>query len=252
MRYHSPLVTVLLLCAGVPLFAQGASRAGRAPIPLQVISGVVRDSATGAPLVAATIDIGRTDSTDSKGRFTFVQVPAGEIGFSLRCPTRTWQGKLLLFRKMRIVPGSDVTMELRVDTSLCNEPAPRAVRGEFRGYYRSGFEESEFSPCADSALGVPMGEHAQNGWTGTLAWVGFNASSEASLAAARKAFRARHRDDDGVYVRWIGTLEGPGRYGRGPASSYLFRVDSVAYMGPMNGDACVNSPENAERSGSKP
>lgn len=230
------LGAALLACvAGIPLPCAAQTT---------IIRGTVRDSLTGRPLVAAMVEAGRRDSTDDRGAFTLGHVPSGEVTFGLFCPTRTMRGKNILLQRMRLVPGTELSIDLRVDTVLCDEPEYREFRAELRGLYARGFEWDGFRICADSTLPLPRDANRSSPWSDAYTSVYIPPSAQESFGrAVEKGAPEYMRSEIAIYVRWTGTFRGPGQYGHLGLTPYAFTVDSVAFIGPARQDVCVRPPE---------
>ena len=211
------------------------------------IVGIVLDSASGRPIVGAFVTaqsaIGRR-RTDAHGHFLIAPVAVGIQGFELNCPSRTLLGLPLLSKRIRVAPGDSLVIDVRVDSTLCSEPPYREVTGEFRGFWATGFEESAFSMCADSTLGIPQRDQfgGSDDWSDLVAWVTLTDRAAAEwrqLEAAR-----RGKSSEVPYVRWHGTLKGPGIYGHMGVSAYEMRVDHVQYIGTGDSRVCRSPPDS--------
>lgn len=242
------LAAALLSLATIAVFGQPAIGQGR-------IVGTVRDSASGRPLigalVAAQLMHGRVQ-TDSHGRFALDQVTPGVQELELNCPSRTALGRRLLVKRMRVLAGDSVVMALSIDMSLCDEPPYREITGDFRGHYSAGFEHSAFSVCADTRLGIaPVATAADDidGWSEVIAWVSFTPQGLAdwrrlqTTAAADSVRLVESRGFGWQYVRWHGTLRGPGTYGHFGGSAYEMLVDTILYLGSGDRTVCQHPPD---------
>lgn len=231
-----------LLLGGRPASAQREVTKGA------VISGVVLDSASRRPIVGARVDAMPGQAhwaiTDSAGRFRVDDLEFDEVDFDVYCPSQTQLGKLLVGRHMATPAGSRKTLRLLVDGRRCVEPPRRSIAGTFRGHYRTGFEESGFRMCADSASGIRASRGEPGGFGEERIWVRFSPAAERRpfpWPAVSGGGRGRIRN---VYVRWAGTLTGPGRFGHFAMSPYEIVVDSVLYVSPNARESdCANSPE---------
>jgi hypothetical protein len=163
-------------------------------------------------------------------------------------------GRQLLAKRIRVQVRDSTVIDLRVDSSVCDEPPYREVTGELRGFWSSGFEHSAFSVCADSALGIPH-RPARAGddddWSEVVAWVTF---ADQGLADWRRleaspmgdSVRAAKQFGMGMgtpYVRWHGTLKGPGFFGHMGVSAYGMTVDRVSYIGIGDSRVCRQPPD---------
>jgi hypothetical protein len=191
------------------------------------VRGQVLDSATQSPLANAFVEArlparhGR-ELTDSAGEFLLDWVEPGEVLIDVHCPTHTSFGELVLTSPTKVDTGQTVEVELRVDATRCNEPAPGTRRVHVRGRYTSAFEQLEFTPCRDD-------EHALDSiWGGRKlqrAWIEIADSS-------RLVTPDWPRGNGDNYQRWwyievAGELTGPGRHGHMGVSPYRLEVDTV-------------------------
>lgn len=235
-----------LCCAALaPLLAQRTSEVGR-------VVGTVRDSASGRPLANALVVIIPNESglqyTDSLGRFSINWIRPGVVNFKMVCPSRMPTGRTLLAKPLRVFANDSVVMVVRVDQTLCEEPSYREVRGQVRGFYSSGFEESRLVLCADSMLGIP-GIPDMPDWSDQTAWVRFSPEGLVDWNLPRPVSAsdsARALDLGGrgkIYVRWEGLLRGPGRFGHMGASPYEVTVEKTLYRGVGDGSVCSRPPD---------
>ena len=209
------------------------------------IFGTVRDSATGAPVAGAKVaalrgQYGRIE-TDTAGGYSLDRLEWPDVELELHCPSRTLLGKRLLVRTMHLQANSSVRVDLTVDRALCDEPPFRKVKGEFRGAYSAGFEESSFQICADSSLGLPPAHPRDIGRSPITAWVEYTAHAQ-NQRSIKWPTDAELEGSPLIYVRWRGTLSGPGTYGHLGVSDYLFEVDSIVHVAVWNGSGCLSEP----------
>ena len=235
MRSTLLLILGLSLLPVVELEAQFRAR----------VFGTVRDSATGSPIVGAKVaalrgQYGRIE-TDSAGAYSLDRLEWPDIELELHCPSRTLLGKRLLVRAMHLRAHSSVQMNLVVDRELCDEPSFRKVTGQFRGAYAAGFEESSFQICADSSLGLPLAHPQDIGRSPITAWVEYSPQAQRKRSIKWPS-TAELGDSPLTYVRWRGTLSGPGSYGHMGVSDYLFEVDSIEHVATWNGGSGLNEP----------
>jgi hypothetical protein len=235
------MVRSILLCM-VPLF--WLVHEAQAQFHARVF-GLVRDSASGAPIGGAKVAALRGQPgrivTDSAGRYNLDHLEWPEFELELNCPSRTLLGKRLLVRRMRLHANSSVRVDLVVNRSLCDEPPLKKVTGEFRGAYSAGFEESSFQICADSSLGLPAAHPQDIGRSLIIAWVEYTPRAQ-NQKSIRWPSEAERHGTPLTYVRWRGNLTGPGTYGHLGVSEYLFEVDSIVHVAGWNGGACLYEP----------
>ena len=192
---------------------------------------VVIDSVSGRPLVRAGVQApGGLAYTDTAGRFTFNRVPL-VTELRVRCPTMRRLLGPLAHKQTLNLEAVDTTVVVRLDATECIEPPIQSTRGEFRGHYTSGFESSEFRPC--NGLPAPA-KFFDDKWG--AAWVVF--SSRVSL---RKVKWPKVADSSGyptLFVRWEGTMTGPGGYGHMSLATFEFVVDRVLEIRASRPDDC--------------
>ena len=200
-----------------------------------VVEGVVRDMA-GSPmqksLVCADIPRGpswltsRCSRTDSAGTYRVDSIAPGRRRVSVFCETvRGLGSKHVASDSIDVDGGATVRRDWAVSRVGCDPRTIRHVRGIFRGHYTPGFESSEFVPCAADGWFAPGDSLDWYPFNNRRAWVewapGFN---------QRLKWPTAPRDKHGyspLYVRWRGTIVGPGRYGHMGVSAFEMSVDSV-------------------------
>lgn len=254
----SPRFSRLLLAAA--LFVMGpralaaqdrpAFLAGPATLHLAVI-----DSSTGAPMARLLVHVtaaplsppprgrGLPDNArvlfeqrlDRQGRQTIRRLPEGTTSLEVYCPDRDGPWIPVLVRRDVQLAGESV-VEIRVPTSPCEVPTPPKTSryGRYHGFLGAARGFSSFFPCADAGGALlPDG--------------GAKAGRYADVVFARRLWMApsmgeAERDSitggSRAWVRWAGTLSGPGRYGKFGRAMYEMRVDSIFEIGPPAGKRC--------------
>jgi len=112
-----------------------------------------------------------------------------------------------------------------VSPAGCDLRPVRRVTGIFRGRYTPGFEASEFVPCKADAWFIPTDSLATYPYDAKNAWVTWSTFRNPELK-----WPPAPKDEYGnpvYYVRWRGTVVGPGRYGHMGVAPFQFFVDSV-------------------------
>ena len=184
---------------------------------------MVRDSVSGRPIARAGIHAeGRIGLswTDSTGRSLMKGVPRSSV-LIVRCPAeRRLAGRVVLRRPLALQAGADTQVTVGVDAATCAEPPVTSVSGEFRGHFTSGFESSDFRPCN----GLPPEARVYDDSWGA-AWVRF--SKEAEKRPIRWPTSPDSEAYPTIFVRWRGTLTGPGAYGHLGVAAYEFVVDEI-------------------------
>lgn len=200
-----------------------------------VLEGVVRDI-SGLPMQKSLVcaDIPRSPSsltsrcsrTDSTGTYRVDSIASGRRRVSVFCETvRGLGSRHVVSDSIEFDDGASVRRDWAVSRVGCDPRSIRRVTGVFRGHYTPGFESSEFVPCT------------ADGWFvrgDSLDW--YPLDNRRAWAEWAPGFRQRlkwpnaPRDQHGYsrfYVRWRGTVVGPGRYGHMGVSAFEIRVDSV-------------------------
>jgi hypothetical protein len=199
------------------------------------IAGVVRDSVPRPPTrkqsVCALIPAGqstfywRCADIDSSGAYRLDSLPLERIQISIQCQTIGIMNKGLVYDSIAFTQPTVVRRDWVVDRAGCDPRPLRRVTGVFRGHYTPGFESSEFVPCAADAWFLPG--DSLNVYRIDMR----NAWADWPTRADRKVkWPDAPRDSYGnprFYVRWRGTVEGPGNYGHMGVSAFGFNVDSV-------------------------
>lgn len=192
------------------------------------IYGQLIDSATGKPIAYAGLNIHSKSGlafSDSLGWYLLFDMPTGKQVIEFRCPAkRTFVGRRFTTRTITISGTTDSNVTFTLDLSRCVEPPIETRTGEFTGRYVPGFESSRFTPCRPFA---DLRGTAYEGYEG-YAWVTFD---DSVLNRARAKWPDSGRDPyPPFFVRWKGTLTGPGGYGHLGVSSYLLRVSEILEM----------------------
>ncbi len=115
-----------------------------------------------------------------------------------------------------------------VSSAGCDLRPLRQVSRIFTGHYTPGFESSKFVPCANDAWFVPTDSLDLYPYDAKEAWVTWRDAANQQVKwpdAPRDEYK-----NPTYYVRWRGTLVGPGRYGHLGVSPFQFFVDSVLLL----------------------
>lgn len=197
------------------------------------VRGTVTDSLTGTPLAGVHVGVGKATryrgaTTDSLGRYVLSNVPFGRQDIEFRCPSRTFLGRRLVKRQVVVDESNhEATLSVHVPPRGCFEPDSSSRMGIYRGYYSVGFEESQFIPCHDSAVGLQDGLLPGDFLVPLSAWVAFAKTAFQQKVAWPPPDTANQRQSARYFVRWRGTLTGPGIYGHMGVSAFRFVVDSI-------------------------
>jgi len=200
------------------------------------IAGTVRDSVSGrAPgrtSVCTFFPVGRSylesrcATVDTLGAYRLDSLPARRLRVSVQCQTvrgPTW--KELAADSLGLTGNVVARRDWTVSVAGCDTRLVRRVSGIFRGHYTPGFESSKFVPCAADAWFIPADSLDAYSYDARRAW----ATLPKGLGE-RLAWPDAPRDSHGnprYYVRWRGTVVGPGSFGHMGVSPFEFFVDSV-------------------------
>jgi len=223
------LLALFTLALSSPAVAQNTPRR------LAAIGGVVRDSASGRAVqkasVCTLIPAGpsllsqRCGVVDSTGRYRLDSLPLRSLRISVQCETLRGLGKALASDSVVFTDTVLVRRDWLVSRTGCDPRPVRRVTGVFRGHYTSGFEASEFIPCAADGWFIPGDSLDTYPFNARRAWVTWPAAVGESVKwpdAARDRY-----GNSRYYVKWRGTVVGPGRYGHMGVSTFEFQVDTV-------------------------
>ena len=204
-----------------------------------VIRGTVTDSVTGAPIVGAKVTVrcptctGRLE-TDSLGRYAYGRLPNGYWEIEFHCPSRTLLGPE--FARRRAIVGMEASeVNVVVPESACSEPPYAERYGVFRGFWDQAFEEERFTPCRDSASGIPEPLLPDRRALGARIGATLTPAAQRQVErwperlAMLAGYAARQKIVLGMryFVVWRGVFRGPGRYGHGGLSAFEIGVDSI-------------------------
>lgn len=211
MRYCLRYLTPLLLTA--PVVARPQSLVDTSHVRGKLVGDLV-DTSSGLPLRRGLVCRigGQCRGADSLGHFEYPWLSPGEQVFTVLCDTGRLFPRELDTLRVRLQPGQHLELRFGVNATGCDQ-RPFAVEvGEFRGHYTSGFEESSFVSCGDTAV--------------FRTWVDLAGKAQ-QQERPRWPGAVRGESYQRVYVRWRGTLVGPFHYGHFGVASYHLQVDSI-------------------------
>lgn len=200
------------------------------------IVGVVRDAATGRPVQKASVNaqviVGgrlvarRWSRIDSTGAYQLDSV-AGLVRMTVGCArVRPSFGMVIASDSVALADSGVVRRDWSVTTTGCDSRPVRHVSGVFRGHYTPGFESSEFVPCLADGWFLPSDSLSTTPYDERRAWATWSPAASRHVAWPDTAPRDSYGNPQ-FYVRWRGTVIGPGHYGHMGVSAFEFRVDSV-------------------------
>lgn len=227
IRFLFPLAATSLICR--PAFAQ-IERGG-----LASITGSVRD--TGAfryprsfsvctfIRVESSIYSARCSKVDTAGSYLIEKLPLNGFRFSVQCGTLRGLAKIVSSDSIVFTDTARVRHDWVVSSVGCDLRPVRKLTGVFSGHYTPGFESSRFVPCPADAWFIPSDSLDTYRYDARRAWATWRNAKNQELK-----WPDAPRDDYGnetYYVRWRGTVVGPGSYGHMGVSPFEFFVDSV-------------------------
>jgi len=231
------------------LHVMGASMAAaQSPATAEaLIEGTVRDS-TGQPVQRTQVctiiwksrAVGRAlcGSTDSTGAYRVDSLPASRLGLAVTCQgVRQFGGRLLASDSIDFPTGARVRRDWIVSRRGCDPRPIRRVTGIFRGHYTPGFESSAFVPCESDGWFLPADSLEAYSLDSRRAWATF----QPGVSQQRLEWPDVEHDRYGnprYYVRWRGTVVGPGHYGHLGVSPFEIRVDSLLDLRAPNKHDC--------------
>ena len=206
------------------------------PLPrTAAMFGMVRDSASGDPIhkawVCAFIPAGlssiesRCARVDTVGAYRLDSLPAVGMRVSVSCETIRGMGQGLAYDSVVFADSASLRRDWTVPTAGCDRRPVRRMAGVFRGHYTPGFESSEFVPCAADGWFIPGDSLDLYPFSARRAWTTWPPGVGRGLKWP-DARRDRYGNSR-YYVRWRGTVVGPGRYGHLGVSAFEFVVDTV-------------------------
>jgi hypothetical protein len=211
-----------------------------------IITGTVRDSGTvrytrrfsvctWIPEGTSTYSF-RCADTDSLGSYRLSGLPPIRLLIGVQCETINGFGKALASDSIGFHDTIAVRRNWAVSTNGCDPRPIRRVANTFRGRFSPGFESSEFVPCKADAWFTPNDSLETYPFDARFAWVAWSAAAYQRVKWPR-APKDRHGNPV-YYVRWHGTVVGPGRYGHLGVAPFEFVVDSVLEMRPPRKGDC--------------
>jgi len=224
-----------------------ADAAAQRPSGTAVLTGTVRDADGGGAVpraqVCATLSSGahlawwHCAPVDSAAAFRIDSLPAGTWKVEVVCSTIGPFALTLATDEVAVSEAGPARRDWSVEPMAeCDRRPLRRFSGEFRGYYTPGFESSEFVPCVEDAWFLPSDALRMSPYDQRRAWVKL---SDVRLPAEFRLPDAP-RDEYGnprYFVRWRGTIEGPGHYGHLGVSAFELRVDTIIEIhAPRKGD----------------
>jgi hypothetical protein len=150
-------------------------------------------------------------------------VPAGTWDVEFRCPSDYVVGRIIKVKRIIVMPGEGVSVNVEVPQGHCHEPAYSEIKSEFRGYIFFGFELSRFTPCDAAAFNL-----SQNTFTGSNnIWASNIPIEQLGL-----------KEETLYYTEFKGTLAGPGRFGHFGIFDHEVVVEEVNKIVEVDEEDC--------------
>ena len=210
----------------------GTSASPQASAAGQGLHGVVRETparASGRRLSVCVFISSQPKcaAVDSAGAYRFDSLPLVKVQVAVICETVRMFGGWLVTDSIQISSAERTRRDWAVSMAGCDLRPVRRMSGDFSGHYVGGFEASEFRPCEGDGWFTSSDSLELYPFDNRRAWVTW---SERASKGVRWPQGAPPRDSDGnprYFVRWRGTVVGPGRYGHMGISAFEFLVDSL-------------------------
>jgi hypothetical protein len=200
--------------------------------------GTLLDSATRRPLTRGGACVWLTASPhappmrcvpadSATGVFRLAGLQPGEYTLRLQCVSLTLPGSVLDHVSVEITRAEPVRREFSVNTATCDKRPRRVITGTFRGHYSAGFEESRFTPCPADRWFIPSDSVGTRFVRRGEAWVTWRTPPGRRPPVAWPEVERDRHGGRKYYVRFSGTVTGPGSYGHIGIAPFLMTVDSV-------------------------
>lgn len=222
--------------------------------PLTRFSGSVTDARTGLPLERTIVCFSwpvrgeACSRPDSLGMFQLDSMPNMVGTLTTRCITDGFMSRQVM--QVSLYPDTLAgPVTVAIDTASCDTRPVRRERRTLSGHYSSGFENSSFVPCPSDSWLLPSDTTSRGGPLGARAWVEWDRSSDSTPGRPATWPRAREFPHDvDAFVRWTGTLIGPGGFGHFSGSPFAFHVDSIVEVrAPRKGDCRPAGPSSTRQ-----
>jgi hypothetical protein len=179
-------------------------------------------------------------TTSLAGTFRLDSLPLGAVGLRVVCQAPRLFGKQIPQTFTADAARKPGTIVILMNTAGCDERPLRTVSRTFRGIWNSGFEMSDFSPCAADSWSLASDTiGVGNRDEGAGAWVTSLPDRKGKLWPRVKPGAARAIPGGySSYVEWHGTVTGPGHYGHLGVAAFKIEVDSVIKMRAPSANDC--------------
>jgi hypothetical protein len=223
---------------GVPCHAQAT----------RVLVGTATEALSGTPIRKAAVCtrlptgpasfLGRCAAVGVDGTYRLDSLPVGSVEVTLSCAAIRGFGKRLVTDTLLPGQPGEQSHDWVASTVGCDLRPVREVAGTFRGHYTPGFESSEFIPCPSDAWFLPGDSLDTYPYDARRAWATWPRDRRMNSFTAWPDVPADSWGNPRYYVRWRGTVVGPGQYGHMGVSPFEFRLDSILEVRPPAKDDC--------------
>ena len=179
-------------------------------------------------------------TTSVAGTFRLDALPLGSVNLNVACETTRIFERQIQPTFTAVAAAKPGTIIMLMNTTGCDDRPVRTISRVFRGFWSSGFEMNDFSPCSDDSWGLASDTTGNgNGTQATRAWVTALPERGTNLWPKSKRLEARRIAGGYIsYVEWRGTITGPGHYGHLGGAPFKIAVDSVIKMRAPSAKDC--------------
>lgn len=218
---------------------QGKTGPGRVVVTIR--DSVGRDSLVRGSVCTSAGVVVRCAPHAAGSRFVISDLPAGNYAVGVACETgRPLDSRTLGSVVTRVADSVPVDVAISVSFAGCDMRPIRRVAGMMVGHHMAGGQTSRVAPCRPDEWFVASDSNR-------MTWLEFPEHARGAMKRGEgspiftKDDRGRLQLLEGYedfFVKLVGTLEGPGRFGPLGTSAFQFVVDSVLSIEPGAGGDC--------------
>jgi hypothetical protein len=248
VRTHSSLESMSrlhllpLLLGFAPTLLHGQIRADATRI---VIAGTVRADSSASPphrtMVCLRQPQNRTGSqlsrscvsVTSSGHYSLEGTALGPYEVWAYCGTEAGANRFFFSTTIDSIPHFPSQVDISTSSYGCDPRPPRRYSGTYSGHWRTGFEASQITLCPAvlTVTGMPF-------LTGETFWVDIESSMASSKHLVFPPVTIPPRDAPTYFVRFRGSIAGPGDYGRYSAFRWQVTMDSILSLSDPAASRC--------------
>lgn len=181
----------------------------------------------------------RCADVDSTGSYELGDLPEGMLAVEVTC-NPVFTGSLYRVLAADSIAARSDDQSRRnwsVSTAGCDQRIVRKVRGRYRGYYSTGFEESSFSPCPADAWFLPSDSLEMYPYDARNAWL--TLSDEATWPPIPQPLRPDTiLGSVRYYIEVSGTVIGPKPSGHLGVAAFELVADTIHERRRPTGAEC--------------